>query len=78
MEKLGAFVINADTTAHNVYKPGKPCHQQLVGHFGGRIVGEDGEIDRKILGEIVFKNAVSITYWTLNVNFVILISNVLN
>lgn len=60
MENLGAFVINADIVAHNVYTPGKPCHQKLVEHFGHKIIDENNEINRKILGEIVFKNPVSI------------------
>lgn len=59
LENLGAHVINADIVAHNTYKTGKPCHQKLVEHFGQKILNEDGEINRKVLGEIVFKNPVS-------------------
>lgn len=60
LENLGAFVINADVVAHSVYNPGKPCYKLLVEHFGQRILGDSGEINRKLLGEIVFKDPVSI------------------
>jgi dephospho-CoA kinase len=36
------------------YEKGTPCFRPLVKHFGDRIVGEDGGIDRRALGGIVF------------------------
>lgn len=36
------------------YEKGTPCFRQLVKHFGDRIVGDDGAIDRRALGGIVF------------------------
>lgn len=60
LQNLGAFIINCDLIAHDVYKAGKPCHGKLVQHFGEKILGSDGEIDRKALGGIVFQNPVSI------------------
>lgn len=59
LENLGAFIINADIAGHNVYKPGKSCHQKLVEHFGLKILQENNEINRKVLGEIVFNDPVS-------------------
>lgn len=56
LEKLGAKIINCDLIGHNVYKKGKPCHQKIVEAFGGQVLSSDGEIDRKVLGGIVFKN----------------------
>lgn len=38
----------------NSYEKGTPCYRQLVKHFGPQIVGEDGAIDRRALGGIVF------------------------
>lgn len=38
----------------NSYERGTPCFRQLVKHFGPSIVGEDGGIDRRALGQIVF------------------------
>lgn len=38
----------------NSYEKGTPCFRQLVRRFGPQIVGEDGAIDRRALGGIVF------------------------
>lgn len=53
-QKLGAFVINCDKLAHQIYEPGTPCHSKLVEHFGKDILGDDNTINRKQLGAIVF------------------------
>nr|CAI5861450.1 unnamed protein product [Callosobruchus analis] len=54
LSDLGAQVIYCDNIGHDVYKAGKPCYDDLIGYFGKRIVGQNREVDRKILGEIVF------------------------
>ena len=54
LRELGAHVIDADQVGHEVYEPGAPAWDQLVQAFGREIVGEDGRIDRKKLGPIVF------------------------
>ncbi|KAJ3644954.1 hypothetical protein Zmor_022650 [Zophobas morio] len=56
LQQCGAQIISCDLIGHDVYKKGKPCHTQLVEHFGAQILSEDGEINRKVLGGIVFKN----------------------
>ncbi|KAG5895424.1 hypothetical protein JTB14_037583 [Gonioctena quinquepunctata] len=56
LEELGAHIINCDLVGHDVYKAGKPCHQQILETFGGKVLAEDGEINRQVLGGIVFKN----------------------
>lgn len=58
MENLGAGLLNCDTLAHRVYMRGKPCYDAIVQHFGKEILGDDGEINRKALGAIVFNNKV--------------------
>ncbi len=52
--ELGAFVIDADRVGHEVYQPGTPGFDQVVGAFGDGVVAGDGSIDRKALGAIVF------------------------
>lgn len=52
--KHGAFVINCDKLAHEIYEPGTKCHEKLVSHFGNAILNEDNRINRKKLGGIVF------------------------
>ena len=51
---LGAVVIDADRVGHEVYAPGTVGFDQVVAAFGAGIVGDDGAIDRKRLGPIVF------------------------
>ena len=37
-----------------MYEPGKPAFDRIVARFGDEVVGTDGFIDRKALGDIVF------------------------
>lgn len=53
-EQHGAVVVNCDRLAHQLYEPGTECHQKLIDHFGRDILNEDGTINRKVLGGIVF------------------------
>lgn len=54
MEEQGATHLDADRLVHRLYDPGKPAFDRIVSIFGNEIVGEDGYIDRKILGSKVF------------------------
>ncbi len=49
-----AVHIDADRHVHTMYEPGKPAFDRIVSEFGDRVVGDDGYIDRKALGDIVF------------------------
>lgn len=51
---LGAYVINCDKLAHEIYEPGTKCHEKLIQHFGVEILSDDNTINRKKLGGIVF------------------------
>lgn len=55
--EAGAFVIDADETAHAVIRKGAPAYAGVVEAFGNGILDKKGEIDRKRLGEIVFNDA---------------------
>ncbi len=52
----GAFVIDADTVAHQVIKSGEPAWEEIVSFFGTGILSAEGEIDRKKLAALVFNN----------------------
>ena len=52
--ELGAVVLSADLTGHEVYLPGRPAWQEIVDAFGRDVVAEDGTIDRAKLRDIVF------------------------
>jgi dephospho-CoA kinase len=57
LEEFGAGVIDADKVGHEVLKNGTPAWKDVIGQFGGGVLGADGEIDRKALGQVVFGNA---------------------
>lgn len=56
LRERGIPVIDADQIAREVVEPGKPAYEAIVRHFGRDILLEDGQIDRKGLGEIVFSD----------------------
>jgi dephospho-CoA kinase len=51
---LGAQIVDADTIAHELYRPGQQVLQDLVKHFGAEILKPDGELDRAKLATLVF------------------------
>ena len=55
LRELGAEVVDADEAAHAVYEPGTPGFAAVVREFGDDVV-TNGRIDRKRLGELVFKD----------------------
>lgn len=56
-EVMGAYVIDCDKVAHDIYEPGQVCYQKVVDAFGQDIVDpETSKIDRRKLGPLVFTN----------------------
>ncbi len=56
LAEKGAVIIDADKIGHEAYKPHTKTWQDLRNAFGGSIIKDDMEIDRKKLGEIVFND----------------------
>ncbi len=56
LEAQGASVLSADIFGLEVYSPGRPAWQEIVDAFGREVVAEDGTIDRKKLGVVVFSD----------------------
>jgi dephospho-CoA kinase len=54
LRELGAFVIDADAMIHIILRKDGTAYWPVVSEFGPEIVGEDGEIDRRALAQIVF------------------------
>lgn len=50
-------VIDADILAREVVAPGTPGLRAIIGQFGTDILSPDGSLDRKKLGDIIFKDA---------------------
>jgi len=53
---LGFGVIDCDKLGHQAYMPGEQAYNNIVREFGNQVVSEDGSINRKILGSIVFSD----------------------
>ncbi len=56
LSKKGFEVIDADSIVHEQQRPGEECYLEIVSVFGDEILMEDGEIDRKKLGNMVFSD----------------------
>ena len=55
MAALGAHLLEADTIAHALMKPGEKVHDEVVKRFGAEIVDrKDGSIDRARLADAAF------------------------
>jgi dephospho-CoA kinase len=54
--ELGALVIDADKLAREVVEPKSPVLEEIREVFGDGVLNEDGTLDRKKLGDIVFKS----------------------
>lgn len=55
-EELGALVIDTDIVARQVVAPGSEGLSRLVDVFGDDIVNELGELNRRYLANVVFKD----------------------
>ena len=54
--ELGCHLIESDQITHQLFEPGQAVHAAVVKQFGNRVLALDGTIDRRILGDIVFKD----------------------
>src|SRR5512145_3010507 len=54
----GIPVVDADRIARDVTAPGQYAYLEIVHRFGRGILDDDGRIDRKRLGDIVFEDPV--------------------
>lgn len=56
LKELGCPVIDADVVARKVVEPQTAAYRLIVRHFGQEVLSENGEIDRKKLGQIIFSS----------------------
>lgn len=54
LKSLGVAVLDTDHVAHAVMKKGEAAYGPVVEAFGPGVLDDDGEIDRKKLGLLVF------------------------
>lgn len=62
LKEAGAAIIDADLIAHDIIKKGRPAYNELVDYFGEEILQEDGQIFRRKLGEIVFREKEKLAF----------------
>lgn len=56
LAQLGALLIDADQIAREVVLPGSPAWLEIKQTFGDDVIAEDGSLDRKKLGSLVFRD----------------------
>jgi len=56
LAERGAVIVDADQIARDLQSPGSPVVAAMAERFGAHIVGEDGELDRGAVAEIVFND----------------------
>ncbi len=56
LRRLGAATLDADAVVHELLRAGTPVHAAVVAGFGPAVLDDAGEIDRQVLGRLVFDN----------------------
>lgn len=56
LSEMGCFLIEADDLGHQVMAKGAKAYQPILNEFGADILNQEGEIDRRRLGMLVFGN----------------------
>lgn len=54
VKEIGIPVVDADIVAREVVEQGEPAYEKIVATFGLEVLSDDGSLDRKRLGEIIF------------------------
>jgi dephospho-CoA kinase len=82
LEEKGAPIIDFDLLAREVVKPDKPAWKDIVAFFGEQVLKDDGQLDRKKLSDIVFrdmekrKKLESFTHPRISAEFMAQLSNI--
>lgn len=56
LKALGFPVVDADIIARRVVEPGTPALKRIVSTFGSGVLNADNTLDRKALGDIIFRD----------------------
>lgn len=57
LRELGAYIVDIDKISHEITRPGEPAWKEIIETFGTAVTEEDGQINRKRLGQIIFADA---------------------
>jgi dephospho-CoA kinase len=58
----GAAVVSSDEIVHRLLREDEEVKAALLDRFGSAILGEDGEIDRRKVGDIVFSDREALAW----------------
>lgn len=61
-EELGAVIIDTDQISREIVEPGKKTYILIKNHFGSNVIQNDGTINRKELGSIVFSDKKKLNF----------------
>jgi len=61
LAELGAVIIDADKVGHEVLSTSSQVRREVLATFGWQIIAPSGEVNRKKLAEIVFKDPESLS-----------------
>ena len=54
--ELGATIIDTDAIVRAICQPGEPAYQQIIAHFGNKVLLDDGQLNRQALRDIIFSD----------------------
>ena len=60
LAEMGALVIDADRVAHEVMEPDGAAFAALIDAFGSEVLTPAGTVDRRRLGDIVFRDPAAL------------------
>ena len=55
--KKGIPCLDTDRVCHRIYEKGNACRNELADHFGEKILDADGNVNRRVLGRIVYRDS---------------------
>lgn len=62
LEDMGFQVIDSDAIARQILENDSDAYKTVVSHFGKSILSSNGEINRKVLGSIVFASSEELDF----------------
>lgn len=61
LKALGAEVIDCDAVYHTLLAENIPMRRELTARFGGSILNNEGRVERKALGKVVFQDEAALS-----------------
>ena len=56
LRELGAKILDADQVARKIVEPGQPALNEIVKHFGKKVLTSKGELNRPYLAQLIFND----------------------